>query len=225
MYRRELDGKELVFLHTGYVYQGSFVTFDAETEPEWLHVTGEAVMGPLKGKSIKLLPTRLARWEQWKSAHPNTTVYKHRRNWSDAYRERVTFRAGSSRAKLGLNVVVGHESKLYPYSSLEPAQVINDVNNKKPIAAVFAPSAECGVTWLRQVDDRTLTFRSLKTAAGAVRLRDAETNSVWHPLTGHAMDGPLKGKKLTPLVAIPIRLTRYRAVLSGWRDLWSGSDT
>ncbi len=215
MYRRELDGKELVFLHAGYVYQGSFVMFDTQTESEWLHVTGEAVMGPLKRKSIELLPTRLANWKEWKAAHPNTTVYKSRRKWTDTHRQRVTFGKQTSRPKLGLNVVVDHESKLYPYSALEPARVINDVYNKKPVTAVFVPSAECGVAWIRKVDDQVLKLQPVGGEQGVFRLKDRETKTTWHPLTGEAIDGPLKGKQLRPLIAIPIRLTRYRAFYPG----------
>ncbi len=213
MYRRELDGKELVFLHAGYVYRGSFVMFDTETESEWLHVTGKAVMGELKGKTLPFLPTRLASWKEWKTAHPQTTVYSNRRAWSQKHRDRVSFRDTAARRGLGLNVVVGHRSKMYPYTALEPSRVINDVVDERSIAAFFSPQAECGVAWSRRVDDRDLTFEAHRPPdqPAGLALRDRETKSVWHALRGTALSGPLKGKQLKPLVAVPIRISRYRA--------------
>ncbi len=52
MYRREVDGKVYDFDHCGYVYKGSFVMFDRQTGSEWIHVTTECVMGPLKGTQV-----------------------------------------------------------------------------------------------------------------------------------------------------------------------------
>lgn len=209
MYRRELDGRELVFLHAGYVYQGSFVMFDTETESDWLHVTGEAVMGPLKGKSLEFLPTRLVTWKEWKAAHPDTTVLKSQKKWSDVHRRELAFDKAESREQLGLNVVAGRQSKLYPFPVLESAGVINDVHNSEPLAAVYIASAECGVAWKRTLDESVLTFR-IEPVDGHIRLVDRDTESVWHPLSGIALEGPLKGSQLEPLITIPIRTSRYR---------------
>ena len=43
-----------------------------------------------------------------------------------------------------------------------------------------------------------------------IRLKDTQTGSVWDPLSGKALSGPLKDKQLRPLIAIPIRVSRYR---------------
>ena len=217
MYRREVDGRVLEFDHCGYVYQGSFVMFDKQTESEWLHMTAECVMGPLKGKSLDVEPARLMTWRQWKALHPQTTVMVTRRKWSSASLEKKDFAKAASRPKLGLNVVVEHESKLYPYSLLEPAKVINDRFQETPLAAVYAPQAACAVAWVRRVGDRELTLRPQpvsgdETASGnreRLRLRDEQTGSLWDPLSGKAISDPLKGKQLSPLVAIPIRISRY----------------
>ena len=222
----------LEFDHCGYVYQGSFVMFDKQTESEWLHVTAECVMGPLKGKSLDMEATRLITWKEWKALHPKTTVMAAPRRWEAASDDKRDFAKDSLRPKLGLNVVVEHQSKLYPYSELEPKKVINDEFQKTPLAAVYVPQAACAVAWERRVDGEVLTFDAqlVSAPAGAtdaaaeeprdaeqannklLRFQDTQTGSVWDPLSGKALCGPLKGKQLQSLIAIPIRVSRYRGL-------------
>lgn len=211
MYRREVDGKVYDFDHTGYVYKGSFVMFDKQTGSEWIHVTAECVMGPLKGKSLDFVPAQVITWQKWKALHPDTTVFSSRNRWKAKSRDRKAFSRTSSRKQLGLNVVVDYASKLYPYSKLEPQRVINDVFQKTPLAAVFVPQADCAVAWIRKVDDRTLTFEPASRDGQPLRLKDKETGSLWDPLRGKCVKGALRGKQLEPLVAIAIYVGRYRA--------------
>ncbi|MCH7729781.1 MAG: hypothetical protein IH991_25425 [Planctomycetes bacterium] len=53
-----------------------------------------------------------------KALHPDTTVFSSRRRWKSTSRDRKAFSQAASRKTLGLNVVVNHASKLYPYSKL-----------------------------------------------------------------------------------------------------------
>lgn len=210
MYRREVDGKVYDFDHCGYVYKGSFVMFDRQTGSEWIHVTAECVMGPLKGKSLDFVPAQVITWQEWKSLHPKTTVFPSRRRWNEKSRRRKDFRESESRSKLGLNVVVDHNSKLYPYTELESRIVINDRFQETPLIAVFIPQADCAVAWVRRIDDTTLSFQPVSGEDNPLRIKDKETGSVWDPLSGKCLDGRLAGKQLKPLVAIAIRVSRYR---------------
>ena len=116
--------------------------------------------------------------------------------------------------------MVEHESKLYRYSTLEPRKVINDQVQETPLAAVYVPQAACAVAWERRVDGRTLTFEPQlvisepagKKGTEELRLADKETGSLWDPLRGQALSGPLRGKQLKPLIAISIRTHRYRGL-------------
>lgn len=194
--------------------------FDKQTESEWLHVTAECVMGPLKGKTLEMEATRLITWKEWKALYPQTTVMETRRKWSPKSYERNDFAKAVSRSKLGLNVVVQHQSKLYPYSALETEQVINDSFQKTPLATVYVPQAACAVAWDRRVDGMVLTFEphvasNRETASDdneRFQLKDKQTGSLWNPLSGKAISGPQKGKQLKPLIAIPIRSSRYRGL-------------
>lgn len=210
MYRRDIDGKVYDLDHCGYVYKGSFMMFDRQTGSEWIHVTAECVMGPLKGKSLDFVPASVITWREWKSQHPETTVFPSRRRWKEESRSRKDFAETSKREKLGLNVLVQQKSKLYPYNKLEAKKVINDRFGETPLAVVFVPKADAALAWVRELDGKPLTFEPL---AGyeKLRLKDRETGSTWDPLSGRCVAGPSQGKQLKPLVAIAIRLRRYRA--------------
>src|SRR5439155_1161397 len=64
----------LSFGHEGILYENSFVMYDRKTESLWVHVTGRAVWGPLKGKQLEFVPSTVTTWSQWKAAHPRTLV-------------------------------------------------------------------------------------------------------------------------------------------------------
>ena len=74
MYGRQLEGETLSFGHEGILYENSFVMYDRKTESLWVHVTGRAVWGPLKGKQLEFVPSTVTTWQQWKAAHPRTLV-------------------------------------------------------------------------------------------------------------------------------------------------------
>lgn len=188
--------------------------FDKQTESEWLHVTAECMLGPLKGKRLEILPTQLLSWQEWRSRYPNTTVMKDSESWQSQPTENNDFANRRLRERIGLNVLIDEESKLFPFSLLESAKVINDEVNGVPIVAAYVTNAKSAVSWSRSFGARILKFRSRDTAVG-FRLADLGTESIWDPLTGIAVSGPLKGGQLKPLVGIPIRTRRYLDLFPG----------
>ena len=57
MYERELNGRVLKFGHAGMLYQNSFLMYDHQTNSIWIHATGEAFHGPLKGMKLRFMPS------------------------------------------------------------------------------------------------------------------------------------------------------------------------
>ncbi len=66
MYGRKLGEKTLSFGHEGVLYRRSFVMYDRETESLWVHVTGEAIKGELKGNRLDFSPSEVVSWRTWK---------------------------------------------------------------------------------------------------------------------------------------------------------------
>jgi hypothetical protein len=48
--------------------------FDRETESLWSQISAEAVTGPMLGRRLVLLRSRITRLGQWRSEHPQTSV-------------------------------------------------------------------------------------------------------------------------------------------------------
>ena len=73
--------------------------------------------------------------------------------------------------------------------------MVNDVVNDVPLLVTFYDSANTGVVFSPTVDGKLLSFQRFETTGGFL-MEDLETGTVWNPLTGVALEGPLAGAKL-----------------------------
>ena len=206
MYERTLNGTVLSFGHEGILYENSFVMYDRQTESLWVHVTGRAEIGPLKGEQLTFMPSTLTSWSQWKRSHPNTLVLPGfgTRGFMGTYRG-----LGGSR-RIGLAVVVRFEGKLYPFRVLEERNVVNDRFNGEELLVYYSRGSGTATAWSRTLDGRVLTFRSEGSGDDGEGLRDEQTGSRWSWLTGEAVEGELRGRELKQLRYNPIRNDRFR---------------
>ena len=76
MYDRNLDGKKLSFGVSGKLWKNVLIMYDRQTDSLWSHLTGEAVIGPLKGKRLKTFPAAMMRYSEWTQLYPDTLVLK-----------------------------------------------------------------------------------------------------------------------------------------------------
>lgn len=209
MYERELDGRVLSFGHAGMLFKNSFLFYDHQTNSIWVHVTGEAFHGPLKGKKLKFMPSTVTTWEKWKARYPQTLVLPGRRSetFMGIYDGMTTTRG------LGLSVVVRFKAKLYPFAALLKRPVVNDRFNGVAVLVVYSKGAKTATAWKRVLDGRRLTFSraEAKDRFGNRLLRDRETGSIWSWLTGEAVSGPLRGRRLGQLTYHPILNDRFKA--------------
>ena len=209
MYERELDGRVLRFGHAGMLYQNSFLMYDHQTETIWIHVTGEAFHGPLKGKKLKFVPSTVTTWEKWKEAYPDSLVLPGRRSetFMGVYDGMASVRG------LGLSVVVRFKAKLYPFETLRRTPVVNDRFNGVAVLVVFSNGAKTATAWNRELDGRRLTFAlaEKKDPFGNHLVRDRQTGSTWSWLRGEGVSGPLRGRRLRRLAYNPILNDRFKA--------------
>jgi hypothetical protein len=108
-------------------------------------------------------------------------------------------------------VTVGETDKAYPFSLLAEERVVHDSLEGQDLVVFWGASdtasalssgivalgtaVGAATVWETTVDGQQLTFR----ADGDSRFVDQETNTVWS-LLGQAIDGPLDGKHLEPVV-------------------------
>lgn len=210
MYDRKLDNQILNFGHAGILYQQSFVMYDKQTNSLWVHVTGRAEEGPLKGAQLTLIPSTVTTWENWRKRYPKTLVLDgvKRSGFMGDYGA-----MGGRSDEIGLAVVLRNRARLYPYRSLKTQWLVNDTFNGLPLLVAFHASTNAVYVWERRIDGQVLTFTQMagEDVDGYPLFTDHETGSSWSWLTGRAFSGPLKGRELQQLPSHPILAERFQA--------------
>ena len=99
----------------------------------------------------------------------------------------------------------GNEIKAYSVKDLTRHEIVNDVLNGQPIMAAYCILADLGAIYERNYGDKELTFalsgytyydEDVWNGLDGFVLWDRETESLWWPLIGKAVSGPLKNVKL-----------------------------
>lgn len=192
----------------------SFVMYDKGTDSLWVHVTGEAVFGPLKGKKLKFIPSTVTTWEAWKQRFPRTRVLPGIPRHGSAL---GTYDGMKRTLGLGLAVLVRFKAKLYPLDALARRPVINDHVWGAPVLVVYSAKTRTATAWSRRVGGRLLTFAlaGARDRFGNRLVRDLETGSTWNWLNGEAVSGPLRGTLLPQLTYNPILNDRFKVFYQG----------
>lgn len=207
MYIREVNGKALELGVSGKLYKDALVMFDRETGTLWTQVDGKALRGPLLGSRLTEVPAVQTTWKAWKKLHPDTLVLQkpgplggsnYEGYFRDPSKRGLSGTRGDERLG-GKDKIIGvHEAGdavAIPQSFLEKRTVVQFSLAGKPVVATYAPDEKTPAVYRAVVEGRTLSFRARK-RGGQTVIEDAETRSVWSPLEGKAISGPLAGKLL-----------------------------
>jgi len=165
---------------------------DAETKSHWSHILGEAMSGSLRGAQLEALPAVMTDWDRWRRDHPNTTVLNMPRTAQEFRRD---FYKDPARFVLGM--AGGGKARAWPFDWLVNQPVVNDHFDGEPILLAFDKPTGGGYSYSRRLDEETLEF-----GLDDGKLVDKQTRSRWDPSSGRAVEGPLAGKQLRPVVAI-----------------------
>ncbi len=104
-----------------------------------------------------------------------------------------------------LLVSLGEETKAYSVKDLTRHEVVNDEIGGRPIMAAYCILADLGAIYERTYADEVLTFAlsgytyydtTVWDGLDGFVLWDRDTESLWWPLIGRAVSGPLKGVPL-----------------------------
>lgn len=95
-----LEGAELTFGTTGKLRNSDLVMYDRQTESWWQQFSGEAIIGKLNGKVLKMLPSRMEAFDIVKAREPNAQVLVAQSTLRRAY---------------GSNPYVGYDTSVRPF--------------------------------------------------------------------------------------------------------------
>lgn len=84
-FNRLVEGQELIFGHTGLVYQGAGILYDRTHHSLWSPLVGEAISGDFSGGKLSYLPVFMTRWKMFKQSFPDGTVLNTQTGYSRPY--------------------------------------------------------------------------------------------------------------------------------------------
>ena len=222
---RGLDGRVLDFGTTGNLRKSDLVMWDRQTESWWQQFTGEAIVGELTGQRLKMLPSSIVSWADFKANFPEGRVLSREtgfqrdygRNPYVGYDDVDTppfLYGGKLDGRLPpkervVAVSLGGEDVAYPYSVLQKRRVVTDKVGGEPIVVFYQPgtvsalnagsipgSRDVGATGVFRTE---LDGRRLNFSSTNGAIVDSETGSRWSVL-GRATSGPLLGRQLDPVL-------------------------
>jgi len=220
---RRVDGQPEVFGVSGGLYRSALVMFDRRTSSLWPQPLGRAVLGPLLGEELAVVPSSLLPWNEARDAYPGIEVVLGSQdelgqttNPYDGYDlsdDPFLFRGETDDRLPAFVRVAGVTfdgvSQAWSYDVLRRRRAIPATVGGQPLVVLWAPGSASPLetgdvregrdvgsasVYDPRVDGRPLTFR----AAGRAQFSDHETASRW-TLAGLAVDGPLEGRRLTVL--------------------------
>ena len=203
-----VNGRQLHF-HLAGINNQNFIMRDEETGSWWQQVTGEAILGPLKGKRLRPVIHDELTFGLWKREKPGGRVLRPDEavaragqyapaDWEARMQKvRVTTSqivdASLGPRTLVLGITINGAASAYPFDALLKQSPILDDLGGVPITLVLGEDKKSVRAYERLIDGRKLEFFA-RPAAG-LRLVDAETGSEWD-FTGKAIGGSLSGKQL-----------------------------
>lgn len=111
-----------------------------------------------------------------------------------------------------LTVSIDDQTHVYPLHLLEYHQIVNDQVAGRPVLLTYDPLAGVPRAFEADLEGKTFTFG----VSGLIHnhnflLYDRETESLWQQISGEAISGKSKGKRLRPL---RVRQESYSAALA-----------
>lgn len=216
VYDRVVNGRTLNFIVSGKLWKNTLVLQDRETGSLWSQLTGEALDGSLKGARLKPIPAVHSVWQKWVERHPETRVLKKSQEVKSSKYEayfRDPNRVGIFRSNwltkrmpgktLVYGIALGSHAAAMTVERLNAEGVMNLRLGEQPVVVVAA--VDGGRAYLSILDTKPLSFRQDKKTG---EVRDVDTGSLWNLEQGVAVEGSLKGKKLS---ALPLTSTYWFA--------------
>jgi len=218
VYARTLGGTTFTFQVSGKLWRNSLIMQDRETGTWWSQVTGRAIYGKNRGAQLQKIGSVETSWEQWISAHPETSVLtkteevtaSHYEMYFDDPERMGLFRAQWLTEKMpGKTLVygatVGPHAVAVTEGALGRGIVRADLGG---VPVVVAQGADGGVrAFVARVDDESL--QPAPDGRGTTMIDS--TGSLWDAATGKCIEGPRRDATLEVV-----------AVTSVYWFAWSG---
>ena len=192
---------------------------DATTKSWWQQATGVAIAGPLKGTSLKELPSRQLTLEAWLRQYPDSYIMQPDTSFNKDYKDLADYDKGTIKSNLEkrdslswkpkswvIGVIHNYSAKAYDWNDLVKKEIIQDSIAGLPIVIALEKDTASFHVYDRRVNGSTLSFQK---GNNNDLLIDQNTNSTGN-MEGVCIDGTLKGERLTSVQS-------YQEFWHSWR--------
>lgn len=177
VHRREIDGEPIVLGNHGALWGNAMTWYDHETGSVWSQPLGQAILGPLAGTRLELLPSTLTTWGDWTDEHPGSLALEAPGGFSGFHLD-----------AMAVVVELGDHSVAHPVPDLRTAGVANSSVGDVPVAVHLAADTDNWVVLSRHLDDRVVELAIDGTGDDPV-LVEVGGEGRWDPATGLGLDG------------------------------------
>lgn len=224
VFDRRVGRSTLTFGTTGNLRRSDLVMWDRQTESWWQQLTGEAVVGKLTGRRLKVLSSQTLSWADFKRIHPGGDVLSRDtgserdygsnpyEDYDQADSDPFLFE-GEPDDRLPpkervLAVFTQDETVVVPFSRLARRPVVQTEAGGDPVVVLYkrgvvSPLDDASIEDSRDIGtaaafDPRVDGRTLSFDHRDDGFVDRETGSRWN-IAGRAVTGPMAGEQLEPV--------------------------
>ena len=143
VFDRVVDGLELTFGVSGYLYYNNLVMYDHRSNTLWSQVAGQGIRGAYRGEQLEVRPSLMTSWGEWQAAYPETKVlsaFALGTNAEDVFDPYSGYYTTGSAGVTGwtnpndllpakelvVGLVIGQESRAYPLAFIREVGLVED---------------------------------------------------------------------------------------------------
>ncbi|MBK9166450.1 MAG: DUF3179 domain-containing protein [Bryobacterales bacterium] len=224
VFDRRVDGNTLEFGVSGMLRNSDMVMYDRQTDSLWQQITGEGIVGEYTGKILRILPSQMIAFDEFKTAWPKGVVLSRETGFSREYGRNpyrgYEFGSGpimpvpearkTSLRPMEKLVVLKHGNgyRAYPVSRLARSRVVEDRIDGRFVVVFYSPEGLSALDAQAMEKSRAAGSvgvfvaeadgRRMRFRRNGDRIEDKETGSEWS-VTGMAREGALQGARLAPV--------------------------
>ena len=212
------NGEKTSFGVSGLLYNANLILYDRNTDSNWSQLGLRCINGSLKGKRPKSLKVIETNWKTWKTLYPTTKVLSNETGFSRSYSQYPygNYRTNNNyfifkpelenddlpskkRVYAIINQIEGidDQSKIYKFEDFTNGLAIKDTFLAKKYLVVGNENLLYSFEITNEFSDLTFEYNFND---NNVFFSDNEGND-WS-VYGEAINGPRKGKTLTPSVSV-----------------------
>jgi hypothetical protein len=194
---------------------------DSRSKSWWRQVSGEAVVGPLKGQKLTEIPSRQMSLAAWLNIHPSSMIMQPDSSFKEQYDQLQGYDKGRLKNSLEkrdslswkdkswvVGIKNGNYAKAIDWNMLVSNQLIQDSLPQFPFLVVLERDSVSFHSYNRTLEGSVLRFEKMIDDQSDL-IYDLNTRSIWNK-QGLCIEGTMKGKSLSLLQS-------YQEYWHSWR--------